>query len=144
MFNKIIVLLIVISNLFKYVLTQEIEVHTSGHNHHKPLFKHNTAISEIKAHNDVTRNKISLWITDDDWKSPPSLFNYGLPAFAKDYVSKPVGDVIIQHDFISFLGLKLEHQFMRPISYLEIGNTVLVQLSQPLMCYLCVSKQAFL
>jgi len=76
--------------------------------------------------NQQTRNSIISWISHDNWQSPPSLFNYGLPDKFFFHVSLDVGTLPIGHDLISFIGnrLRLTMLTQRRLNFLEIGVSV--------------------
>jgi hypothetical protein len=76
--------------------------------------------------NQQTRNSVISWISHDNWQSPPSLFNYGLPDKFFFHVNLDVGTLPIGHDLISFIGthLRLSIPTSRGLNFLEIGVSV--------------------
>ena len=91
----------------------------------RPAINKNASLEEVRKYNEVSRRLICPWITRSDWTSPPSLFNYGLPARVFNLIDKDVGSHVIEHDIVSYLGLQLEKvQSFKPIAYLEIGVSV--------------------
>lgn len=84
-------------------------------------------LREVFTLNQVTRAGVKTWITAENWASPPSLYNYGLPSFIFPKVGLPVGGHPIGHDLISLLGTQLQLQHSgqgHKLRYLEIGVSV--------------------
>lgn len=90
----------------------------------KPLRQ--LSLQECYERNQVTRYSVLSWISRDDWMSPPSLFNYGLPDHVFHLVNLDVGEFPIGHDLISFLGTHLQSHLSTQsrLNFLEIGVSV--------------------
>jgi hypothetical protein len=76
--------------------------------------------------NQQTRTSVISWISRDNWQSPPSLFNYGLPDKFFFHVNLDVGSLPIGHDLLSFIGtqLRLSMPTTSRLNFLEIGVSV--------------------
>lgn len=76
----------------------------------------------------VTSNRTILksipqWIRYEDWKSPPSLFNYGVPPYIFPKLNLPISNEPNLTDLICYYALSLI-QLEQDVSYLEIGVSV--------------------
>ena len=54
------------------------------------------SLEQVRRHNHATRKSVKTWIKRGDWETPPSLFNYGLPASVFHLIDKDVGAIPIQ------------------------------------------------
>ena len=54
------------------------------------------SLEQVRRHNHATRQSVNTWIKRGDWETPPSLFNYGLPASVFHLIDKDVGAIPIQ------------------------------------------------
>lgn len=86
------------------------------------------SLRDVYAKNQATRASVKVWIDRAHWESPPSFFNYGLPAYALPKINLPVGGRPIGHDLVGLLGAQLQQQRAgqqeRKLRYLEIGVSV--------------------
>lgn len=66
-------------------------IHTTTAIESKPM-----SLEQVRLRNHATRQSVTTWIKREDWESPPSLFNYGLPASVFHLIDKDVGAIPIQ------------------------------------------------
>ena len=70
-----------------------------------------------------TLSNVPKWIEFDDYKSPPSLFNYGLPFSVYHLIDKDISGEITECDIICYF-ITLFNELKIPLNYLEIGVSV--------------------
>ena len=80
-------------------------------------------IDDIISFNRSTLNSVKQWIERDDWKMPPSLFNYGLPPHVFHLIDVPIDTSVSEVDYLCNL-VKTINADNRPVHYLEIGISV--------------------
>ena len=79
--------------------------------------------SSIIEYNRQTLQSVPYWILQNDWESPPSLFNYGLPPYVFHLIDKPISSELTECDIICSYMKKLQ-ELGKCVNYLEIGVSV--------------------
>jgi hypothetical protein len=76
-------------------------------------------MDKIIKFNRQTLSNVKHWITRNDWETPPSIFNYGLPDSIFHLIDLPLDENVTEVDMIcKYLGE------LPKINYLEIGVSV--------------------
>lgn len=80
-------------------------------------------MNDIKICNRNTLKNVKNWINIEDYESPPSLFNYGLPKRVYHLINSDISDELTECDVICYF-ISLFDKEKIPIEYLEIGVSV--------------------
>lgn len=70
-----------------------------------------------------TLSNVSKWIEHEDYVSPPSLFNYGLPQRVYHLINNDISEEMTECDIICYF-IKMFNELNVPLNYLEIGVSV--------------------
>lgn len=82
-----------------------------------------TNMDKIIEFNRNTLNNVSNWIKKEDWESPPSLYNYGLPSSVFHLINKNISNELTECDLLCYFMVMFNDKNI-PINYLEIGASV--------------------
>jgi hypothetical protein len=83
------------------------------------------SLDQIIAFNRESLSLVPVWIYPDEWVSPPTLFNYGLPRNVFHLINLPQSSDPTEADLLCQLLLhRAATQTTTPLRYLEIGTSV--------------------
>jgi hypothetical protein len=80
-------------------------------------------MDHVVAFNRNTLKSVDFWIRRQDWESPPTLFNYGLPPYVFHLIDKDISLQITEADVLCTYMLEIAEKSF-PVRYLEIGVSV--------------------
>ena len=80
-------------------------------------------MKDIITFNRQTLESVPCWILKNDWDTPPSLFNYGLPPYVFHLIDKPISNEVTECDVLCDFMSQIQASG-RAVNYLEIGVSV--------------------
>ena len=94
--------------------------HSSDKHKQHHLEANKISLEHVQKVNRTTLKSVNNWIHREDWNSPPSLFNYGLPNDVYHLINADVSSELTEVDLLCYFLTLLQN----PICYLEIGVSV--------------------